>query len=140
MYKPTAREAAVLLLSALDEKGRRRGTPLTRARLSRLTLNYLWRREQLNEAWMRDVNEWLLSAGWMVIEASGTYGALKTDVIDHWPRVASMHSKEILDKVARGDFDFSTLEPLFKAPVEAQPITPSSTRPKRSRRRRKPRP
>jgi hypothetical protein len=89
---------------------------------------------------MRDVNEWLLSTGWMVIEASGTYGAIKTEVINNWPRVASKHSKDVLDKVARGDFDFSTLEPLFQMHVQTQPLTASSASSNRSRRRHKRRP
>jgi hypothetical protein len=136
MYKPSPREAALLLLQALEAKGDQRERPLTRARLSRLTLTRLWNREQLNEAWMRDVNEWLLSAGWLLINAGATYGVVKTSVIENWPRVASKHIED-LDQVAQGDFDFSTLEPLFKPLGETRRITTSTARPNHSRRHRK---
>jgi hypothetical protein len=136
VYKPPPREAAMLLLHALKQKGDQRGKPLTRARLSRLTLNRLWNREQLNEAWMRDVNEWLLSAGWLVIDAEATYGVVKTSVIKNWPRVASKHVED-LDQVGRGNFDFSKLEPLFQTQARTQPTTASSSKPNRYRKRRK---
>jgi hypothetical protein len=135
MYKPSPREAALLLLQALQAKGQQRGKPLTRARLSRLTLSRLWNREQLNEAWMRDVNEWLLSAGWLVIQAEATYGVVKTSVIENWPRVSSKHIED-LDQVVRGNFDFSNLEPLLQ--TQTQPATDSSVKRSRSRKRRKP--
>jgi hypothetical protein len=126
----------MLLLRALKQKGDQRGRPLTRARLSRLTLNRLWNREQLNEAWMRDVNEWLLSAGWLLINAEATYGVVKTSVIEHWPRVASKHIED-LDLVGRGNFDFSNLEPLLQTQARTQPATASSAKPSRFRKRRK---
>jgi hypothetical protein len=124
----------MLLLHALKQKGDQRGKPLTRARLSRLTLNRLWNREQLNEAWMRDVNEWLLSAGWLLIDAGATYGVVKTSVIENWPRVASKHIED-LDQVGRGNFDFSKLEPLFQTQARTQPTTASSAKPRRFRKR-----
>jgi hypothetical protein len=136
MYKPTPREAAMLLLYALEERGQRRGKPLTRARLSRLTLNRLWNREQLNEAWLRDVNEWLLSVGWLVIDAEATYGVIKTSVIENWPRVASKRIED-LDQVGRGNFDFSNLEPLLQTQAGTQPATASSAKSSHSRKRRK---
>jgi hypothetical protein len=137
MYKPNPREAAMLLLHALKQKGDQRGKPLTRARLSRLTLNRLWNREQLNEAWMRDVNEWLLSAGWLLINAEATYGVVKTSVIENWPRVASKHIED-LDRVGRGNFVFSNLEPLLQTEAHTQPATASAAKPSHSRKRRKP--
>jgi hypothetical protein len=79
-----------------------------------LTLTKLWNREQLTEAWIRDVNEWLLSAGWVLIQAGATFGIVKTDVIANWPRVASKHTKNVIDEVARGDFVFSKLEHLLR--------------------------
>jgi hypothetical protein len=133
MYKPTAREAAALLLQAIEERGERRGKPLTRARLSRLTLTNLWNREQLNEAWIRDVNEWLLSAGWVVIDAGATYGVLKTAVIENWPRVASKHIKEDLNEVSAGNFDFSKLEPLLQATARTKSIAGMPEKRNRSR-------
>jgi hypothetical protein len=113
MYKPTGKEAALILLWALEERGQRRGKPMTRARLSRLTLTRLWNRKQLTDAWIHEVNEWLLSAGWVLIEAGATFGVVKTDVVANWPRVASKHTNDVLDQVARGAFDFTRLEHLL---------------------------
>jgi hypothetical protein len=134
MYKPTQREAAMLLLYALQERGHRRGKPLSRARLSQLTLKSLWNREQLTEAWLREVNEWLLSAGWVVIDTGMTYGAIRTAVVENWPRVASKHIEDVLDQVHRGSFDFSKLEPLLQETARTEPI---GVRPKTTKRSRK---
>lgn len=131
MYKPTPREATALLLRALEERGERRGKPLTRARLSRLTLTNLWNRQQLDEAWLREINEWLLSVGWVLIAAGPNYGVVKTEIIENWPRVASKHIKQDLDKVSRGCFDFSKLEALLQATPRTLTATPA--KPKRSR-------
>jgi hypothetical protein len=133
MFKPEPREAAVILLHALDERGQRRGRPLTRARLSRLTLTKLWNREQLTENWIREVNEWLLSAGWALIQAGATFGVVKTEIVENWPRVASKHSKELLEKVACGNFDFSTLEPLFETKARTTPTPAERGRRRRAR-------
>jgi hypothetical protein len=132
MYKPTAREAATLLLYAIEERGERRGKSLTRARLSRLTLTKLWNRQQLDESWTRDVNEWLLSAGWVLIATGATYAVVKSEVINNWPRVASKHIDDVLEQVGRGSFEFSTLERLLQA-ARAQPITAASGKRSRSR-------
>jgi hypothetical protein len=132
MHKPMVREAALLLLYAIEERGDRRGKPLTRARLSRLTLTKLWNRQQLDDSWMRDVNEWLLSAGWVLIAAGATYAVVKSEVINNWPRGASKHIGDVLEQVARGSFDFSPLERLLQA-ARTQPITTASGRRGRSR-------
>jgi hypothetical protein len=133
MYKPNAKEAALILLCALEERGERRNKPLTRARLSALTLSKLWDRNQLTEAWIREVNEWLLSAGWLLVSAGKIYGVLKTEVIENWPRVASKHSKAIVDQVASGSFDFSTLEHLLLKDWVTSPKPITAQSPKRTR-------
>jgi hypothetical protein len=114
VYKPDGRQAAMLLLRAIQERGERRGKPLTRARLSPITLKRLWNREQLTEPWLNEVNEWLLSAGWTLVFASRAFGAVKTDVVENWPRIASKYLDPLIDKVKRGAFDFSELEHLLK--------------------------
>lgn len=114
MYKPDSGEAAMLLLRALQERGERRGKPLTRARVSRVTLKRLWNREQLTEPWLDEVNEWLLSAGWTLVYAGTTFGAVKTSVIENWPRIASKHLASVIADVKRGAFDFSELQYLLK--------------------------
>ena len=114
MYKPNAREAALLLLHALEERGERRGNEMTRARLSRVTLKRLWNREKLPERWLDDVNEWLLSAGWTLFYSGTTFGVVKTTVVENWPRVASKHLAPVINKMKQGAYDFSQLENLLK--------------------------
>jgi hypothetical protein len=126
MHKPDSRQAALLLLHAIDERGLRRGKEMTRARLSRITLKRLWNREDLSERWLADVNEWLLSAGWTLLYAGTTFGAVKNSVVENWPRVASKHSEDVLDHVRRGSFDFSKLEPLLQTKARATSATVTS--------------
>src|SRR4051812_42184389 len=113
MYKPNSQEAAMLLLRAIEERGERRGKPLTRARLSRVTLKRLWNREKVTEPWLDQVNEWLLSAGWTLVYAGRTFGVVKTDIIENWPRIASKYLDPVIDAVKQGAFDFSQLERLL---------------------------
>jgi hypothetical protein len=115
VYKPDRREAAMLLLRAIEERGQRRGKPMTRVRVSRVTLKRLWNREQLTDPWLDEVNEWLLSAGWTLVYAGRTFGAVKTDVVENWPRIASKYLDPVIDEVKRGAFDFSQLERLLKS-------------------------
>jgi hypothetical protein len=110
MYKPTGREAALLLRLALKERGDRRGKEMTRARLSRVTLKALWNRENLTEQWLAEVNEWLLSAGWTLFHAGTTFAVVKTSVVENWPRVASKHLALQIEETKRGEFDFAQLE------------------------------
>jgi hypothetical protein len=126
MYKPDSRQAALLLLHAIDERGLRRGKEMTRARLSRITLKRLWNREDLSERWLADVNEWLLSAGWTLLYAGTTFGAVRSSVVENWPRVASKRSEGVLDQVRRGGFNFSKLDPLLqkKASATSATVTP----------------
>jgi hypothetical protein len=126
LYKPNGREAAMLLLRAIEERGERRGKSMTRARLSRVTLKRLWNREQLTDPWLDEVNEWLLSAGWTLVYAGRTFGAVKTDIIENWPRVASKHLYEVVEKVKLGGYDFSRFEHLLNS-EEAKSTETAST-------------
>jgi hypothetical protein len=134
MYKPDSREAALLLLRALEERGQRRGKEMTRARLSRVTLKRLWNRENLSELWLNEVNEWLLSAGWTLFYAGTTFGAVKSSIVENWPRVASRHLEDVLDQVSRNSFEFSKLEPLLTR-VESAAVKPgAANRPRKVKR------
>lgn len=112
-YKPSAWEAALLLLRAAEERGDRRQKELTRARLSARTLKQLFSRENLNESWLEEVNRWLLSAGWTLFKAGDTYALVQTSVVKNWPRVAAKHLNDVLEKVARNDFNFLEIAPLM---------------------------
>ena len=134
MYnKLEAREAALILLYALAERGVRRGKDLTRARVSRVTLKRLWNRENLNEAWLAEVNDWLLSAGWTLLYAGGTFGVVKKSVVENWPRIASKRIQDVVDEAAAGNFNLGKLEHFFASPMSDGP-TSSRTLPKKRNR------
>src|ERR1700722_16980181 len=124
MNKLSSREAALILLYALAERGQRRGKELTRARVSPVSLKRLWNRENLNEAWLAEVNDWLLSAGWTLLHAGTTFGVVKKSVVENWPRIASKHIQDVLDQISRDEFDFSRLEGVL-GPTRATPPRPN---------------
>jgi hypothetical protein len=121
MNKLASREAALILLYALAERGQRRGKELTRARVSQVSLKRLWNRENLNEAWLAEVNDWLLSAGWTLIYAGTTFGVIKKGVVENWPRIASKRIQDVLDQVAAGSFKFDELEHLLQPDRPSEP-------------------
>ena len=102
IVKLSPREAALITLGALENRGQRRGKELTRARLSAATLKALWNRETLTPQWIEEVNEWLVSAGWILIFVRSTYAAIKVSVVENWPRVASRHLNSEIEKIKRG--------------------------------------
>ena len=55
---------------------------------------------------------WPLSAGWTLIFSGRILGAVKTDVIENWPRIASKYLDAVIDEVKQGSFDFSQPEHL----------------------------
>ncbi len=75
-----------------------------------------------------EVNAWLLEAGWLLIDAGTTYAAVKVEVIENWPRVASKYLSKELELVAMGKYQFEELERLFE---EHQPG--KSSKPERGR-------
>jgi hypothetical protein len=74
----------------------------------------VWNRENLNEAWLAEVNDWLLSAGWTLLHAGTTFGVVKKSVVENWPRIASSRIQDVLDQVAAGSFKFDDLENLLQ--------------------------
>jgi hypothetical protein len=119
MNKPSPQEGALLLLRAAEERGDRRGKELTRARLSSLTLQRLFRRESLDEIWLAEVNQWLLSAGWTLFRGGRMFAMVKTSVIENWPRVASKHLEDVLTRVDTADYDFSEIASLLEGKPSA---------------------
>jgi hypothetical protein len=114
-YKPTPRECALLFLRLVDEREARRGKPMTRLRLSETTLKRLWNRERLAEGFLREIDEWLLTAGWVLISGSSTFGAVKEEAVSNWPRISSKRISDMLKRVAEGTFDFGQIEHLLVA-------------------------
>jgi hypothetical protein len=105
-YRPDAQECAILLLLLIQPRGlRRRG--YTRFRLAEITLKRLWNRDRLRDEFLQEVEEWLFRAGWALFYAGTTFGLVKTEAVEGWPRVTSKELEAELQKVARGEFDFS---------------------------------
>jgi hypothetical protein len=102
-YKPSPRNCMLLVLRLLEDKGDDLGKPLTRARLAAITLKRLWNRERLTEHFLAEIQDWLLTAGWALIDVGSTYAAVKIDVVENWPRVSSKRIDEELRKVGSGD-------------------------------------
>ena len=63
---------------------------------------------------LAEVNNWLLSAGWMLLYAGSTFGVVKKSVVENWPRIASKRIQAVIDKVATGNFEFAKVEPLLE--------------------------
>jgi hypothetical protein len=100
-YQPDAMECAILLLLLVGPEER------TRARLAEITLKRLWNRRRLRDEFLREVQDWLFRAGWALFYAGTTFGMVKTKAVEGWPRVTSKDLAAELEKVARGQFDFS---------------------------------
>jgi hypothetical protein len=123
-YKPSPKNCMLLLLRLLEDKGDDLGKPITRARLSEITLKRLWKRERLAGHFLAEVQEWLLTAGWALIDAGSTYAAVKIDVVENWPRVSSKRIDNELRKVSSGDPKyFADLEERLLAKREDEDIS-----------------
>ena len=109
MTELTDRQCALMILGSLEERGDRRtgGKVLTRARFTKLTLKKLCDRETITQAWIDRVNEFLMKAGWVLIDAGTTYGAVKVSVVENWPRAIS---KNLLANLKNGTSDWNKLE------------------------------
>ncbi len=56
----------------------------------------------------------------MLVFADSTYAAVKTSVMESWPRITSKRLSADLLKVAQGSFNFSDLERLLPAPEQEE--------------------
>jgi hypothetical protein len=105
-YQPDAQECAILLLLLIQPRGLRRKEH-TRFRLAEITLKRLWNRHRLRDDFLREVEQWLFRAGWALFYAGTTFGLVKTEAVEGWPRATSKELESELEQVARGQFDFS---------------------------------
>jgi hypothetical protein len=91
---------------------------ITRARLSEITLQRLFKRRRISPELLADVQEWLFRAGWVLFFAGTTYAVVKMKVIDGWGRISSKRVEKALEKVGRGEFNYDSLEHLLLGPEE----------------------
>jgi len=124
-YKPNPREAALLTLRLVEVKDNDRkktgGEPITRFRISEMTLKRLWLRQRLERDFMVAVEEWLLEAGWALLFAGSTYGMIKVASVEGWARLTSKRIEDELAKASRGKFDFETLRHLLIPGIDENP-------------------
>jgi len=106
------KQAALLILRALEAASVSRGRLLSRGRFSRLALRILWgRKYRPNPA---AINDWLEPAGWTWMFDGETYfGVLRTSVIKDWPRISSSGLDRELAQIDDNTFDFGRLEYLL---------------------------
>jgi hypothetical protein len=117
-YKPDPRECVLLFLRLIEERQGRRSRALTQVRLSELTLRRLWNRQLLTEQFLRDMEEWMLGAGWAFVRTGRTYGAVKVGVVENWPRVSWKNLRDEISEVHRGVYDFEGIEHLIEVDSE----------------------
>ena len=120
LYKPTARECALLLAHLLLLKGESRTRTVSQARLSQLTLRRLWIRSEITDILIREVNEWLSHAGWVIFSTGTAYAAVRLDKVETWGRTSSKRLATELADVALGRFNFSPLEELLLPVTDGQ--------------------
>jgi len=107
------RQAALLLLGLFELKDDARGKPMTRARLTPSMLKRLFNRHRLSPAFLDDVADWLLVAGWVFFDAGSTFAIVRVTAVENWPRVFTKPIREKLGDVATGTYDFSAHEHLL---------------------------
>ena len=117
-FIPSAYLCCLLLLHVVEKRDEERKTDATRLRLSELTLKRVCCRPRLDSGFLAELQDWMLRAGWVLFYADRSYAAIKLDVVEAWPRLGSKRIKADLDSVARGEFDFGSLNGLFKPPEQ----------------------
>jgi hypothetical protein len=68
---------------------------------------------RISPEFVEEVAEWLSGAGVTLFFAGFTYAAVKTSVVESWPRITSKRISGDVRAVAQGTFNFATLEPLM---------------------------
>jgi hypothetical protein len=113
--RPDERQCAMLIAHLLDTKqqevpGKRE---ISRARLSEITLQRLFKRRRISPQFLAEVQEWLFRVGWVLFFAGTTYAVVKMKVVDGWGRISSKRISADLEEVGSGRFDYESLEHLL---------------------------
>jgi hypothetical protein len=110
LFQPSARQAALLVLHLLGTGGLDR--PVSRARLTEITIRRLWRRTRVADRFLLEVQEFLLSAGWALFWAGSSYAIIRVSAVEGWQRISSKRIEDDLERIGRGRFDFAEIEHL----------------------------
>ena len=121
--RPDERQCAMLIAHLLATKQEKLpgNREITRARLSEITLQRLFKRRRISPELLADVQEWLFRVGWVLFFAGTTYAVVKMEVINGWGRISSKRIGEDLEKVGKGKFDYDSLEHLLLSNRDACP-------------------
>lgn len=112
--KPMPRQCMLLFLLAIQEAEHRLGKSLRLVRLPRATLRRLWIRQRLSEDFLAEVEEWLLSVGWALVDVGSGFAAIKTVAVKNWPRLSANNLRTKLEEVESGHFKFDELEKVVR--------------------------
>jgi hypothetical protein len=114
--RPGERQCAMLIVHLLAVRQQEIGNrEVTRARLSEITLQRLFKRRRISPEFLAEVQEWLFRVGWILFFAGTTYAVVKMKVVDGWGRISSKRIQPDLEKAERGEFDYDSLEHLLLA-------------------------
>ena len=94
LHLPDSRQAALLLLRLFELKDGARNKPMTRARLTPSMLKRLFNRRRLSPAFLQDVADWSLVAGWVFFDAGSTFAVVRVTAVENWPRVFTKPIRE----------------------------------------------
>jgi len=113
--RPDERQCAMLIVHLLAARQQevRGNREVTRARLSEITLQRLFKRRRISPEFLAEVQEWLFRIGWILFFAGTTYAVVKMTVVDGWAQISSKRIQVDLEKAGRGEFDYDSLEPLL---------------------------
>ncbi len=113
--RPNKRQCAMLIahLLATRQQEMDNGREVTRARLSEITLQRLFKRRRISSELLVEVQEWLFRIGWVLFFAGTTYAVVRMKVVDGWVRISSKRIGKDLEKVGRNEFDWDSLEHLL---------------------------
>ena len=119
--RPDERQCAMLIIHLLKERQQELGgnREVTRARLSEITIQRLFKRRRISSEFLAEVQEWLFRVGWILFFAGTTYAVVKMKVVDGWGRISSKRIQRDLEKVGTGEFDFDSLEDLLLVHTES---------------------
>jgi hypothetical protein len=127
--RPDERQCAMLIAHLLASKQRELPgkREITRARLSEITLQRLFKRRRISPELLADVQEWLFRVGLVLFFAGTTYAVVKMKVIDGWRRISSKRIGKDLEKVGKGEFGYDTIEHLLLGSEELEDSSQSTT-------------
>jgi hypothetical protein len=117
-YMPDARECTLLLLRLIQAKEIESNGPVSRFRISELSLQRTWGRRRITPDFIEAVNEWLFRADRVIFYAGSSYGVLLTDAVESWIRLSSHRVAAEVEEVLAGAYDFKKIEDLLGGAVE----------------------